>query len=72
MEACARIMIGAHLHGTNDLHRKKSILRSNFLCQTLHLPAGYNVGEPNFIRQRSDKLIPPDGKGGRDTVLVLR
>jgi hypothetical protein len=40
------------------------------MCQTLHLAAGDDVGEPNFIRQRSDKLIAADSEGGRDTVVA--
>ena len=48
----------------------KNLLCSNFMYQTLHLAAGDDVGEPNFIRQRSDKLIAADSEGGRDTVVA--
>jgi hypothetical protein len=49
---------------------RKSIPRGNFLCQALHLPAGCNVREPNFICERSDKFIPAGGKGAGDAMLV--
>ena len=48
----------------------ESILRGNFLRQALHLAAGSNVREPNFIGERSDKFIPPRGKGAGDAILI--
>jgi len=47
----------------------KSIPCSNFVCQTLHLAAGGDVGKPDFIGQRRDELIAAGGEGGGDTTI---
>jgi hypothetical protein len=48
----------------------ESILHGNFLRQALHLAAGSNVREPNFIGERGDKFVPARGKGASDAMLV--
>src|ERR1039458_2836843 len=70
MDACARVMIGAHLQDTNDLHREEINPARQFSVPSVASARRVQRREPNFICERSDKFVPAGGKGAGDAMLV--